>query len=126
MKGTVKNFNKEKGFGFIRTEEGKDVFFHWSSIVAEGFKTAEQGEAVEFDVPANKYDLLSEIYVNDGYVVEFPEIVGFTAKNKVTSVFEIKHRHDPRNRDFLFVCLSYKTVLHSRLFLWVRLCKYWG
>ncbi len=50
MKGTVKMFNSEKGFGFIRTEEGKDVFFHWSSIVAEGFKTAEQGEAVEFDV----------------------------------------------------------------------------
>ena len=50
MKGTVKMFNSEKGFGFIRTEEGKDVFFHWSNLVIDGFKTAEAGEAVEFEV----------------------------------------------------------------------------
>lgn len=50
MKGNVKMFNKEKGYGFIRTEEGQDVFFHYSSLVMEGFKTAEVGEAVEFDL----------------------------------------------------------------------------
>ncbi len=50
MKGTVKMFNKEKGYGFIRTEDGRDVFFHYSSLDMEGYKTAEAGEAVEFDV----------------------------------------------------------------------------
>ncbi|MDD2398474.1 MAG: cold shock domain-containing protein [Bacilli bacterium] len=50
MKGNVKMFNKEKGYGFIRTEEGQDVFFHYSSLVMDGFKTAEVGEPVEFDL----------------------------------------------------------------------------
>ena len=50
MTGKVKMFNKEKGFGFITTDEGKDVFFHYSAILVDGFKTAEAGEAVEFDV----------------------------------------------------------------------------
>ncbi|MDY4788051.1 MAG: cold shock domain-containing protein [Bacilli bacterium] len=49
MKGTVKMFNKEKGFGFIKAEDGTDVFFHYSAIKVDGFKTAEVGEAVEFD-----------------------------------------------------------------------------
>ncbi|MDD3383384.1 MAG: cold shock domain-containing protein [Bacilli bacterium] len=50
MKGTIKMFNKEKGFGFIKCEDGKDVFFHYSELKVEGFKTAEPGEEVEFDV----------------------------------------------------------------------------
>lgn len=50
MKGTIKMFNKEKGFGFIKAEDGSDVFFHYSAIVADGFKTAEAGENVEFDL----------------------------------------------------------------------------
>ena len=45
MKGKVKNFNKEKGYGFIKTEEGKDVFFHYSELKMEGFKTVENGIA---------------------------------------------------------------------------------
>jgi len=49
MKGTVKMFNKEKGFGFIRAEDGHDVFFHWSAIQGDGYKSAEQGEHVEFE-----------------------------------------------------------------------------
>lgn len=49
MKGTVKMFNKEKGFGFIKAEDGTDVFFHYSAIKVDGFKTAEVGEQVEFD-----------------------------------------------------------------------------
>jgi CspA family cold shock protein len=52
MQGKVKNFNKEKGFGFIRVEaegaEPIDFFFHWSDIVAEGYKALNQGDAVEF------------------------------------------------------------------------------
>ncbi len=50
MKGTIKMFNKEKGFGFIRAEDGNDVFFHYSSLVMDGFKTVDQGEEVEFDL----------------------------------------------------------------------------
>lgn len=50
MQGTVKKFNKNKGFGFITTPEGEDVFFHYSHLVMEGFKTIEEGAAVEFDL----------------------------------------------------------------------------
>ncbi|WDV44303.1 cold-shock protein [Clostridiaceae bacterium M8S5] len=50
MTGTVKWFNSEKGFGFITTEEGNDVFAHFSQINKEGFKTLEEGEKVSFDI----------------------------------------------------------------------------
>ncbi len=49
MKGTVKKFFKDKGFGFIHGEDGKDYFFHYSVIVMDNYKTAEPGENVEFD-----------------------------------------------------------------------------
>jgi CspA family cold shock protein len=49
MNGTVKWFNAEKGFGFITAEDGKDVFVHFTNIVAEGFKTLEEGQAVTFE-----------------------------------------------------------------------------
>ena len=49
-KGTVKWFNAEKGFGFITSEEGKELFVHFSEIQKEGFKTLEEGEKVTFDV----------------------------------------------------------------------------
>ena len=48
--GTVKWFNAEKGFGFIEREGGNDVFVHFSAIQSEGFKTLEEGQAVQFDV----------------------------------------------------------------------------
>ncbi len=50
MTGTVKWFNAEKGYGFIASEEGKDVFVHHSQINASGFKTLEEGQKVTFDV----------------------------------------------------------------------------
>ena len=50
MTGTVKWFNAEKGYGFITTDEGNDVFAHFSQINKEGFKTLEEGEKVSFDV----------------------------------------------------------------------------
>jgi cold shock protein len=48
--GTVKWFNATKGFGFISTEEGDDVFVHFSAIQTDGFKTLDEGDQVEFDV----------------------------------------------------------------------------
>jgi CspA family cold shock protein len=50
MNGTVKWFNEQKGYGFITTEEGKDVFVHYSSILGSGFRTLAEGQAVAFDV----------------------------------------------------------------------------
>ena len=49
-KGTVKWFNAEKGYCFITGEDGKDVFVHFSAIQGEGFKSLEEGQAVEFEV----------------------------------------------------------------------------
>ena len=50
MTGKVKLFNAEKGFGFIEGEDGKDVFVHFSAITMDGYKTLDEGVAVEFDV----------------------------------------------------------------------------
>ncbi len=48
--GKVKWFNNSKGYGFIETDEGKDVFVHFSQIQQEGFKTLKQGQAVEYEM----------------------------------------------------------------------------
>lgn len=50
QKGTVKWFNATKGFGFISTEDGEDVFVHFSAIEGDGFKTLDEGQEVEFEV----------------------------------------------------------------------------
>jgi CspA family cold shock protein len=50
MQGRVKWFNGEKGYGFIETEEGGDVFVHFSAIQTEGYKTLDEGQPVEFDI----------------------------------------------------------------------------
>ncbi len=50
MQGKVKWFNAEKGFGFIESEEGTDVFVHYSAIAMDGYKTLEEGASVVFDV----------------------------------------------------------------------------
>lgn len=52
--GTVKWFNSEKGYGFIRQENGEDVFVHYSAITGDGFKSLEEGQQVQFDVTAGR------------------------------------------------------------------------
>ena len=48
--GTVKWFNASMGFGFIQRQSGEDVFVHFSAIQSEGYKSLNEGQAVEFDV----------------------------------------------------------------------------
>ena len=54
LKGTVKWFNKEKGFGFLTSEDGADYFVHFTGIVGEGFSTLEEGQEVTFEVSEGK------------------------------------------------------------------------
>jgi len=50
MKGTVKWFDSKKGYGFITGEDGKEVFVHFSGIIADGFKSLNEGQKVEFEL----------------------------------------------------------------------------
>lgn len=62
--GKVKFFNEKKGFGFITTDAGKDVFVHYSSILSDGFKTLKEGDYVEFNVESdNRGDKATNVKV---------------------------------------------------------------
>jgi CspA family cold shock protein len=50
MQGTVKWFNSEKGYGFIRVDDGNDVFVHYTAINGDGYRALEEGQQVEFDI----------------------------------------------------------------------------
>lgn len=50
MTGKVKWFNAAKGYGFITGDDGKEVFVHFSAIQVDGYKTLDEGQAVEYDV----------------------------------------------------------------------------
>ncbi len=52
--GTVKWFNAEKGFGFIRRDDGDDVFVHHTAIIGEGYRSLDEGQRVSFDVTQGK------------------------------------------------------------------------
>ena len=62
--GKVKWFNESKGYGFIESENGQDLFVHFSEIQGEGFKTLVEGQAVTFKT------------LNEGQTVEFEESMG--------------------------------------------------
>ena len=53
-KGTVKWFNNQKGYGFIASETGADIFVHHSAIQGDGYKSLNEGETVEFDLGEGK------------------------------------------------------------------------
>jgi len=48
--GKVKWFNNSKGYGFISQEDGTDIFVHFSAIQGEGYKTLDEGQAVQFEI----------------------------------------------------------------------------
>ena len=48
--GTVKFFNAEKGYVFIKAEDGKEIFIHYSAIQSDGYKTLEEGQKVQFEI----------------------------------------------------------------------------
>ena len=50
VKGKVKWFNNQKGYGFITPENGSDVFVHYSAVQGDGYKTLDEGQAVEFEI----------------------------------------------------------------------------
>jgi CspA family cold shock protein len=50
VRGIVKWFNDSKGYGFISRDEGPDVFVHFSAVVGEGYRTLQEGDAVEFEI----------------------------------------------------------------------------
>ena len=58
--GTVKWFNAAKGYGFIQRQSGEDVFVHFSAIQSEGYKTLNEGQAVEFEVKQGPKGLQAE------------------------------------------------------------------
>ena len=72
QRGKVKWFNAEKGYGFIESEDGTDVFVHFSAITMEGYKSLDEGTEAEFEVieGANhkpqtypRFDFRSNIYM---------------------------------------------------------------
>lgn len=54
VRGTVKWFNSDKGFGFIAREDGDDVFVHYSEINAKGYRSLDEGAVVEFEITEGK------------------------------------------------------------------------
>ena len=58
--GTVKWFNAAKGYGFIQRQSGEDVFVHFSAIEAEGYRSLNEGQAVEFEVTTGPKGLQAE------------------------------------------------------------------
>lgn len=60
MQGKVKWFNSGKGYGFIESDDGTDVFVHYSAIAGDGYKTLDEGQKVEFEVVTGKRGLQAD------------------------------------------------------------------
>lgn len=75
--GTVKWFNAEKGFGFISTENGQDVFAHFSAIQTNGFKTLEEGQKWHLTSKKVNVDLKQSISLN------WPNLVKVTKEKQM-------------------------------------------
>lgn len=56
MSGTVKWFNAQKGYGFITSENGDDIFVHYSAIMTDGFKSLDEGQKVTFETESDPKD----------------------------------------------------------------------
>ena len=91
LKGTVKWFNKDKGFGFISGEDGKDYFVHYSNINAKGFRNLEEGQAVSFEVtegakgPVASNVTVAQLFMELQGTVKYPDFIfGGRMKKKNT------------------------------------------
>jgi cold shock protein len=67
--GTVKWFDEKKGFGFISSADGPDIFVHYTNITGDGFKTLAEGDAVEFDIVKGEKGPKAENVVRKGAAV---------------------------------------------------------
>ena len=67
--GTVKWFDEKKGFGFISSDNGPDIFVHYTNITGDGFKTLVEGDAVEFDIVKGEKGPKAENVVRKGVAV---------------------------------------------------------
>ncbi|HEY7536176.1 MAG TPA: cold shock domain-containing protein [Thermodesulfobacteriota bacterium] len=56
MKGTIKRLMKDRGFGFIKAEDGREIFFHRTAVISINFESLTEGQSVEFDVEKNPKD----------------------------------------------------------------------
>ena len=102
MNGTVKWFNAEKGYGFISNDEGgDDVFVHFSAIVADGFKTLEEGQKVTFETepdPKNSAKLRAGIPFGNRVLffckkrVDIPWAIGYNKRALKDSGKKLKMR----------------------------------
>ena len=72
VRGRVKWFNNEKGYGFIEFTEKEDIFVHYSAINQEGYKTLEEGQYVEFNLleTSKGYQALNVTVVNDKIIAQ--------------------------------------------------------
>lgn len=64
MRGKIKWFNNEKGYGFIAYKENEDIFVHYSAIVKDGYKTLAEGDEVEFNLIETTKGLQAQNVVN--------------------------------------------------------------
>ena len=101
MKGTVKWFNNQKGYGFISDESGNDVFVHYSGLNMEGFKSLEEGQAVEFEkvlLVDNEGAIKVGAPTVEGAKVVC-EVVNPLVKGDKVIVFKMKRRKDYRKKN---------------------------